>query len=199
MGGKVHSHAFKKESNARGRCRRRAGPASQGFPPDPNLNHQHPGRVGDGDRGHRAARRPERSEPERRGSGRTVRSMTGAWRGEAMRPPPAGALPPSRPRRRTTAPATDACRQDAVASPDGAAVPKPAAPRARHGRRLDPRRHRHRRPRGLARRPPRVATREEEGKGRWRHGLGFRPGVALEQHGSGGGESCNKYRLCAFL
>ena len=128
MGGKVHSHAFKKESNARGRCRRRAGPASQGFPPDPNLNHQHPGRVGDGDRGHRAARRPERSEPERRGSGRTVRSMTGAWRGEAMRPPLAGALPPSRPRRRTTAPATDACRQDAVVPPDGAAAPKPAAP-----------------------------------------------------------------------
>ena len=140
VGGKVHSCASKEESSALGRYRRRAGPAGQGFPPDPYLNHQHPGRAGDGDgdRGRAAARRTRRSEPERRGSGRTVRSRTKAWRREALQPPPVGALPPQRPRRRTTAPATAACRLDAVPSPDGAFAPKPAASHARHGTAISP-------------------------------------------------------------
>ena len=43
-------------------------------------------------------------------------------------------------------------------------------PSARGAEQRDPRRHLHRRPCGLSRRPPRVATREGKGGGRWRRG-----------------------------
>ena len=70
--------------------------------------------------------------------------------------------------------------------------PRSPQPPARSTERLDPRRHRHRRPRGLARRPPRVATRGGEGKekvaARARVSPRCRPRATRER---GGGQLCD--------
>ena len=185
----VHGCASKKESSALGRCRHRAGPAGQGFPPDPYQNHQQPEHAGDDDRGRRTARRTG-GVGRRRGVEAVPTDLGPDLGGEKRcdhrlptpcRPSDQGDVP----QHLRLAPAAQTPSPHRTGPP-----PRSPQPPARSTERLDPRRHRHRRPRGLARRPPRVATREGEGKekvaARARVSPRCRPGATRERRGGGG-------------
>lgn len=135
-----------------------AGPAGLGFPPDPDLSHQPLTSQRAGSQGRRTPWVGRRSEPER-------------WRSHTFRfdekkasrrdhQPPG----PRRPDGRGTWPPAPTEAASRTPTPRHLGPPpRRPQPSARKTERRDPRRHRHRRPRGLARRPPRVATREVGG------------------------------------